>query len=278
MLKSIIISFILVGTYFNSFAATSSGKYFDRAIFVLFENTNYANAIKQPYFKALADSGIHFTNFLAETHPSQGNYVALASGALNGVTGDGIYNLNVNHIADLLEARGLRWKVYAEDYPGKCFKGGSSNNYARKHNPFISFVNIQKNPTRCANIVNASQFEKDAARGALPEYVFYVPNGKNDGHDTGVAFADKWYNQKFSKYISDVKFMTNTIVITTFDENAGAKRNQIYTSIVGPAVQSKKVADQLNHYSLLKLIEENWNLGDLGKEDVTAKPILNIWQ
>jgi hypothetical protein len=34
----------------------------------------------------------------------------------------------------------------------------------------------------------------------------------------------------------------------------------------------------VNTYSLLRLIEENWGLGDLGKEDATAPAIPNIWQ
>jgi hypothetical protein len=259
-------------------AATKTGKYFDRVIFVLFENTNYSTAIKQPYFKELADSGAHFSNFLALTHPSQGNYIALTSGDLNGVKSDRSYDVDVQHVADLLEAKGLTWKVYAEDYPGNCFTGASKGNYVRKHNPFISYVNIQKNPSRCSNIVDASEFDKDAAQGTLPNYVFYVPNEKNDGHDTGVDFADKWYRQKFSSYVSNAAFMENTVLVSTFDESGASVKNQIYTSIVGPAVKPGVYADALTIPSLLRLIEENWNLGDLAKLDHTSAPISNIWR
>ena len=259
-------------------AISQSGKYFDRAIFVLFENTNYSDAIRQPFFRQLADGGAHFSNFRALTHPSQGNYIALTSGSLNGVTGDGKYDLNVNNVADLLEAKGLNWKVYAEAYPGNCFTGTSSGRYARKHNPFISFINIQKNPSRCANIVEASQFDRDAANGNLPNYVFYIPDNRNNGHDTGVAYADRWYSQKFSRYVDNAQFMKNTVLISTFDESGGGSKNQIYTSIVGPAVKIGVVADAVNIYSLLNLIEDNWSLGDLGKNDATAVPIPNIWQ
>lgn len=262
----------------NAIALQQSGKYFDRAIFVLFENTNYSDAIRQPFFRQLADGGAHFSNFIAMTHPSQGNYVALTSGSLNGVTDDGEYDLNVNNIADLLEAKGLTWKVYSEAYPGNCFTGKSKGKYARKHNPFISYVNIQKNPSRCANIVEASQFDRDAANGALPNYVFYIPDENNDSHDTGVTFADSWYRQKFSPYLSNPIFMANTVVISTFDESGSSTKNQIYTSIVGPSVRPGVVSDALNTYSLLNLIEQNWNLGTLGKQDATATPIPNIWQ
>src|SRR4051812_41136465 len=76
----------------STFAA-AKGRRFDRAIFVMFENANYADAIKQPFFRQLADHGAHFSNFLALTHPSQGNYVGLTSGSLQGVRDDRNVNL-----------------------------------------------------------------------------------------------------------------------------------------------------------------------------------------
>lgn len=258
--------------------AASTGKYFDRAVIVIFENTDYLNALKQPFFKQLANQGANFSNFMALIHPSQGNYIGLTSGSLYGVNNDGNTDLNVRNIVDLLEAKGLTWKVYAEDYPGNCFTGATSQGYVRKHNPFISYLNIQRNPTRCANIVNASQFDQDAAQGTLPNYVFYVPNIRNDAHDTGIAYADKWYSQKFSPYLANDNFMKNTVLITTFDESGGGSKNQIYTSIVGPAVNAGNVSTSVNIYSLLALIEENWNLGNLGQGDVNAPTIPNIWR
>ncbi len=275
-LKSVVCAFAIALS--SNVLAAQSGRYFDRAIFVVFENTNYSAAIKQPFFKSLADEGAHFTNFLALTHPSQPNYIALTSGSLNGVSTNGVVNLNAPNIADLLDAKGITWKVYAEKFPGNCFTGASKSGYARKHNPFISYLNIQTIPSRCANIVNADEFDVDAANGRLPEYVFYVPDNRNSGHDTGVAYADKWYAKKFSKYVGDVNFMKDTVLISTFDENGSGSRNQIYTSIVGPSIRAGVYPTEVTLYSLLKLIEENWSLGNLGKEDAKAVPIPNIWQ
>ncbi|MBC7370712.1 MAG: acid phosphatase, partial [Bdellovibrionaceae bacterium] len=68
------------------------------------------------------------------------------------------------------------------------------------------------------------------------------------------------------------------VLISTFDESGASSRNQIYTSIVGPAVRPGEVAAGLNIYSVLKLIEENWNIGDLGRNDANAPSIPNIWQ
>jgi phospholipase C len=276
LLKSLLIA-ALCGSSIVALAAAPRGKNFDRAIIVIFENTNYNDAMRQPFFKKLAHDGVLFTNFMALAHPSQGNYIALTSGSLNGVAGDGKSDLNVTNVVDLLEAKGLSWKVYAEGYPGNCFVGTSKGTYVRKHNPFISYVNIHSNPARCGNIVNADQFDKDAAAGALPNYVFFVPDINNDGHDTGVKYANNWYSSKFSGYVNDPRFMANTVLISTFDESAKGF-NQIYTSIVGPGVKPGIDSTAVNTLSLLQMIEQNWSLGDLGRDDARATPIANIWQ
>jgi len=78
-------------------------------------------------------------NYFAATHPSQPNYIAMTSGDWKycGNTDDNV-NLNVSNIADLLEAKGLDWKAYNEDFPGKCAPDKSIGKYYRKHNPFMS--------------------------------------------------------------------------------------------------------------------------------------------
>ena len=205
---------LLASVFLIAAAGASEGPkrdHFDRGIYVIFENENYQQIIKQPFFKQIANEGFNFANFYGETHPSQGNYIAMVAGDTHGVKNDKNYDLDVNSIADLLESHGLTWKVYAEGYPGDCFTVAHSGGYNRKHNPFISFLNIQNNPNRCAHIVSADEFVRDQKKGTLPNYVFYVPDNRNSGHDTGVAFADRWYQTQFSGLMSDVDFMKRTI-------------------------------------------------------------------
>jgi hypothetical protein len=278
MLKLAYFLVLILSSQFT-FAGPGNGKYFNKVIFIVFENTNYKDAIQQPFFKELANNGAHFSGLAAITHPSQPNYIALTSGSLNGVKGNNPINLNVKHIGDLLEAKELTWKAYADDYPGNCFTGTTSNAYARRHNPFISYLNIQKDAKRCANIVNSSAFYQDVKNNSLPNYSFFIPNVKNDGHDTGVAFADKWYRKTFQSLFSNLDLMKDTLIITTFDENGGAAGNVVYTNFNGPMVRGGIVIpDRLTFFSLIKLIEQNWTLGSLGKEDLGAASIPNVWQ
>src|SRR5690349_4032039 len=98
-------------------------------MFVILENADYSDALAQPFFASLALRGALLTNVRAVAHPSLPNYIALISGSTQGVSTDRPVTLAAAHIGDLLEARGLRWKAYAEGYPGHCFLGDRLGNY-----------------------------------------------------------------------------------------------------------------------------------------------------
>jgi hypothetical protein len=154
------------------FSISAHAQNFNKVLVIVFENTEYVNAIKQPFFSSLAKEGALLTNFKAAIHPSQGNYIAMISGSTFNITNDKPINLTDSHIGDLLEEVKKDWKIYAEDYPGNCFLGATAGDYARKHVPFLSFVNVQKTPTRCAKVVEGKTFFNDFDAGKLPTFSF----------------------------------------------------------------------------------------------------------
>ena len=96
------------------------------------------------------------------------------------------------------------------------------------------------------------------------------PNIRNDGHDTGVTFAGNWLSGFLSSTSATSHF---DVVVVTFDETASSGGvNHVYTAIAGRAVTNPGTTDNtpLNHYSILKTLEVNFGLGNLGKNDVTA--------
>jgi len=260
-------------------AVPASWSNIKHVVYIILENETQTNALKQAFLKSLYSTGAGLGNNSAITHPSQPNYIALVSGQKTGVSGDGNVSLSYRNIADLLEAKKLTWKVYAENWPGHCFPGASnSGGYFRKHNPFISFTAIQNNPARCTNIVAGTQFFSDLSGNLLPTYSFYVPNIKNDGHDTGVAFAAKWLQATFGPVFNNKTLMANTLFIVTFDEGKGSN-NVVYTAFIGAAVKPGVVSKvKYTHYSLLKTTEAIFNLGSLNTNDSKAALITDIWQ
>ncbi|KIM81495.1 hypothetical protein PILCRDRAFT_821283 [Piloderma croceum F 1598] len=255
-------------------SVTSAATTFSNMLLIILENTDYSSAIADPNLKSFASSGVLFSNWDAIGHPSQPNYIAITSGSTNGVTSDSTITINVKNVADLLETKGLTWKSYQENWPGNCFTGTESTDglYFRKHNPFISYTDIQQNSTRCAKIVDASQLSTDISNGQLPTFAWYTPNINNDGHNTNVTFAGNWLKGFLASTSVTSHF---DVVLVTFDETeAQTGPNHVYTAIAGKAVTNKgaTVSTALTHYSVLATLEANFGLGNLGKNDVTATP------
>ncbi|GAB1213111.1 hypothetical protein ATERTT37_002260 [Aspergillus terreus] len=84
-----------------------------------------------------------------------------------------------------------------------------------------------------------------------------------------------WSRNFLTPLLSNKSFNTDrTLIILTFDEGLTIGTNQIYAVLLGGAVSSAKVGTKdntaYNHYSLLKTVETNWGLGNLGQNDVDA--------
>ncbi|MEM7037968.1 MAG: alkaline phosphatase family protein, partial [Bacteroidota bacterium] len=168
--------------------------------------------------------------------------------------------------------------------------------YARKHVPFLSFPSIVSNPDRLAKIVHADEFEADMKNehGAykLPHFSFYVPDLLNDGHnvteelyrpaanniDLGPNTPNLMNIENFLRNFlgNDPvgKFPPETLIVITFDEAYPyAFDYGIYTLLLGDFLQAGTTcADPVNHYSLLRSIEDNFGIGSLKRHDAMARP------
>jgi Phosphoesterase family len=199
-------------------------------------------------------------------------------GLFQGVTDDKNHDLNASHIGDLLEAHGKTWKNYAEGDPGPCYQQEKSGSYVRKHVPFISFVSVQNSPARCAKIVPATQLAKDIQDGTLPDFSFYSPDLKNDGHDTGIAYADKALKSTFEPLLNNPKFMKDMLLVVTFDEDDRHEGNKIFTALIGESViPGAQDNSRYDHYSLLRTVEDLLDIGTLHQHDEHAVPITGVW-
>ncbi len=251
----------------------------DRVVLIVLENTSATDALGQPFLAELTREGAYVPDLKAVARPSQPNYIALTAGNTHGVDSNEDVTLNAKHLGNLVEEKGKSWKVYAESYPGGCFLGASAGPYARKHVPFLSFQDVQSDPTRCARVVPSDQLQKDIAKDAVPEFSLVIPNNSSNGHDTGVQYADGWLKQTLSPILKDSKFMERTLVIVTFDEsNHDDDSNQVYTALIGANVQPGATAGGCyDHYSLLRTVEESLGLGTLGLYDEASQPIQGVW-
>jgi hypothetical protein len=234
----------------------------NRVFMVILENADLTEALPHPFLAHLAVTGALLRNYHAIGNPSQPNYIALTSGDTHGVTNDNLVTLDVRHLGDLFDDHRVSWKVYAESYPGGCF---------------LDYADVQKDKTRCAHIVNATEFDADLAAQSLPQFMLYIPNNNDDGHDTSVAAADTFMQNRFGHLLDDPKFMAGTLFVVLFDE--GHFSNVIYVSFNGAGVRPGATSDvRRNHYDMLRTIEEIFHVGTLGQKDASASVIDDVWK
>ena len=251
--------------------------YYKKVFIVVLENEDEQSALAQPFLSQLAASGALLSQYNGISHPSEPNYLALTSGSDWGIHDDFRHTINATHLGDLLDAKGYSWRSYAEDYPGHCDLRGQVGNYVRKHEPFLSYADVQSTPSQCAHVVNANQLDTDLASGSLPAFSLYIPNNRNNGHDTGVAYADKWLAGRFGALLKDARFIKDMLFVVIFDE--ADHGNRVYAALYGDMVQARSVSGvTYNHYSLLRTIEDGLGLGSLGRKDATASPIEGVFK
>jgi hypothetical protein len=256
-----------------------SGKWFDRIVVVNLENKDPKDALGQSYLATLKKTGLYLSNYYAITHPSQPNYIAQIYGETGTSSNDNV-DLTNKSLVELLEGKHVSWKSYQENLPsGSCVKSASSSDglYRRKHNPFISMRSVSGNATLCAKNVHAKQLDVDISNDSVPQVVYYTPNMDNNGHDTNVGYASEWLESFLKPRLGKPAFSTRTLFFITFDEDDsswGSGSSLVYAVLYGDVVKDQAGtinSDRYSHYSLLKTIEDNWDLGTLNRNDKTAR-------
>ncbi|MEV6628186.1 alkaline phosphatase family protein [Amycolatopsis sp. NPDC051106] len=247
---------------------------FDHIVLVMFENKKYSSingSSSAPYFTTLASQSAKFTSSFAITHPSQPNYVALFSGATQGVTDDSCpANLGAKaNLGQQLIGAGKTFKGYSEAMPSDGYTGCSSGTYRRKHNSWVDFSNVP-----AASNVRFSAFPSDFTQ--LPTVAFVTPDMCNDMHDCSIGTGDTWLKNHLDTYAQWAK-THNSLLITTFDEDSGTSVNQIFTSFTGAHVKVGSYTESINHYTVLRTIEASYGLPGIGGA-ASKSPILDVWQ
>ena len=247
----------------------------DHILIVVEENhskNQIANNSSAPYMNSLMKQGANFTNYHAIQHPSQPNYLALFSGSNQGVTNDKMprSKFSTDNLASELIEKNYSFKGYSEGLPSVGYdKESAGNGYARKHNPWTNFTNVPKESNQ-----PFKNFPKDFS--TLPTVSFVIPNLDYDMHDGTIQDADQWLKDNLDPYVQWAN-THNSLLIVTWDEDEGSEKNVIPTFFVGPMVKPGVYNENVNHYNLLRTVEDIYGLSHAGQAK-TSEPIMSIWK
>jgi hypothetical protein len=171
----------------------------------------------------------------------------------------------------------------------------ATDQYADKHNPFVYFHSIIDDHANCAaHVVNLDKLPADLQSIATtPDFSFITPGLCHDGHDApckngepgGLISADKFLSEWVPQILASPAFKQDGLLIITFDEGTdaavccgettpvgapqpgkfGPGGGRTGTVVISPFVAPGTVSNvPYNHYSLLRSIEDWFDLPHLG--------------
>jgi phosphatidylinositol-3-phosphatase len=232
----------------------------DHVVIVFEENRSLGEILGNrhaPYINQLIKEGALFTDAHAITHPSLPNYFALFAGAINangnGCPASGIA-ANAPNLASELFASRRAFAGYAESMPHAGFTGCWAGKYARKHVPWVQFSNVPANASLPFSFLTSYD--------ALPAATMIIPNLDNDMHDGTIAMGDAW----LAKHIAPLLAWGathGTLFVLTWDEGFDPA-NHIPTLFVGPMVKPGRYSERVDHYRVLRTIEDLLQLPPTG--------------
>ena len=245
----------------------------DHVVIVIEENHSFAEIIgssSAPYINSLAQQGALFTNSFAIEHPSEPNYLDLFSGSNQGVTSDACPSgpFSAANLGAETIAAGKTFLGFSEDLPAAGSTVCTSGAYARKHNPWVDFSNV---PT--SSNLPFTSFPTDFT--TLPTISIVVPNLNDDMHAGTIQQADTWLQTHIDPYVQFAK-THNSLLIVTWDEDDGTQSNQIPTIFFGPMVKTAQFGEIINHFNLLRTLEDLYSLGHAG-QSANVSPITDVW-
>ena len=273
-------------------------KNFQHVFIIMMENTSYTSLIgnpNAPWINSAAATYGLATNYTGVAHPSQPNYIAATSGSTNGVTSDATTTIDVPNIVDQLEANSKTWKAYMQSLSlcnGDLLASACGNQlYERKHNPFVSYADVQSNSARMANVVDLAQFTTDLANNTVPDFSWISPDQCHDMHGRGapasdpcsfsneqdlIATGDAFLHDTVGAIMSSQAWTGDSVIFITWDESdfpfgdtsgccdAVPGGGHVVTLTISHSDHTPRTSNvAYNHYSMLATIEGGWGLGCL---------------
>ena len=259
-----------------------------------FENQDYnaviGNTRQAPFINSLLPHASLLSDFFAEEHPSDGNYLALAGGSTFGIPltdpleENSQYTINAPNIGDLIGTAHENWKAYLQSAAGPC-DDTVHGYYWDDDMPMTYFADVRDQPAYCsAHLVPLESLQPDLASAATtPAFSWVSPNDCTDMEGCGIRSGDEFLATELGQIMKSPAWTTQrSLAIITFDEDDTDHQNpaqRVPTIVIGSAgVRQGYVSHvRYTHYSLLRTIEGALGLGTLTTNDRYAQPLNDIF-
>ena len=267
---------------------------YDHVFLFYFENQDYrdivGNTAQAPYLNSLIRRGSLLSQFYAEEHPSDGNYLALAGGSTFGIPLTNPleinprYTIRARNLPGLVSAAGKSWKGYYQSASGPC-DDTVHRNYWNDDLPFLYFADIRDRPAYCAaHLPPLAALPGDLRSPATtPNLAWIGPDDCADMEGCGIRAGDDFLRQQLGAIMRSPAWRTQrSLAIVTVDEDNFDHEHpaqRVATLVLGSrGVRQGYVSPvRYTHYSLLRTIEAALGLPTLTANDRYAPPVNDVF-
>lgn len=181
---------------------------------------------------------------------------------------------DINTLGDLLTTAGVNWTSYAP--PHIIF------------NAYTAINHIYNTDQWQQHVATYTNFATDAAAGKLPAVSWLVANGESEHPPFSACYGENWTVQQINAIMQGPDWPT-TAIFLTWDESGGfydhmsppvedvfGLGQRLPMIIISPySIPGNISTTQYEHSSVLKFIEERFNLPSLNGRDVQANDMLD---
>jgi phospholipase C len=188
-------------------------------------------------------------------------------------------------LQELLDAKNVSWKYYTPAYQG---------NTGAMWNAFLVIDSVFNNKTEWGAHISQPETNifSDISNGELPSMSWVIPDGVNSDHpgydsDTGPAWVASVVNA-----IGESSYWNSTAIVIVWDDwggfydevkppkldKQGGPGFRVPMLIVSPYVGQNEISHSTFGFgSIIRFIEDTWDLGRLGTTDGTSKSIVSMF-
>jgi phospholipase C len=255
----------------------------------------YRDGRDLPYYWNLADQYTLYDRFFSSA--GSGSFLnhifwvtGTAAGGHDGIPQHGFPN-TLGTIFDRLEAKGVSWKFYVQNYEPRLtyrtlslFPGNRDSQVIWV--PLLDIPRYLDDPKLRSHIVDLDQYYLDLQRGTLPAVSYIAPSGPSEHPPSNLQSGQAFVRTLINALIESSAWKHSAFLLAYDDwggwyDHVRPPRVDKYgygfrvpAILVSPYARSGYIDHtQLDFTSILKFIESNWGLAPLGTRDAKAQSI-----
>jgi phospholipase C len=258
----------------------------------------YYDGQELPYYWNLADEYVLFDRFFSSArNGSFANHffwvAAVPPLTDNARLTAGGYP-NTPTIFDRLQEKGISWKFYVQNYdPTITYRDMSKGGNRASQVIWVPLLNIDRfldDPELASHIVDLSEYYTDLKNGTLPSVAYIAPSGASEHPPGSLESGQRFVKTLIQELMRSVHWDSSAFLLI-YDDWGGWYDHvtppqvdpygfgfRVPGLLVSPYAREGYVDNtELDFTSVMKFIEENWDIAPLAERDARANNFLSAF-